>query len=92
MVARTKIVREALMLALNDEADAPMRNKMDKIARIHIKMALSGDMPAIKEIYDRLDGRPAQAIVGGDEGDNPISMIQRIERLIVDPKPADPNS
>lgn len=31
-----------------------------------------GDIPAIKEIADRLDGKVAQAIIGGDEDDNPI--------------------
>ena len=32
------------------------------------KKALDGDMQAIKEIGDRLDGRPAQPIVGVDGG------------------------
>ncbi len=29
---------------------------------------------AAKEIGDRLDGKPAQAIIGGDEGDGPIAL------------------
>jgi hypothetical protein len=36
--------------------------------------ARSGDMAAIKELADRLDGRPAQAVVGDDEA-NPISVV-----------------
>jgi len=31
-------------------------------------------MAAIKELADRLDGRPAQAVVGDDEA-NPISVV-----------------
>lgn len=31
-----------------------------------------GDVQAIKEIADRLDGKAVQAIVGGDEDDAPI--------------------
>lgn len=35
-------------------------------------------------VIDRGWGKPKQALVGGDEEDNPISIIQRIERVIVD--------
>ena len=44
------------------------------IARAHLEKARSGDMAAIKELADRLDGRPAQAVVGDDEA-NPISVV-----------------
>lgn len=40
--------------------------------------ALEGDITAIKEVFDRIDGKPKQAIVGGDEDDAPIK-IARIE-------------
>lgn len=43
---------------------------------------------AIKEIADRLDGKVPQGIEGGDD-DNPIKVLQRIERVIVDPKHTD---
>ena len=55
-----------------------LRAIADKLA----EMAADGDIQAIKEIGDRLDGKPKQAIVGGDEGDQPL--IVRIERIIVD--------
>ena len=55
-----------------------------KIARNLIVLAESGDLPAIKEIADRLDGKPAQAIVGGDDDDNPIALVHRIERVLID--------
>jgi hypothetical protein len=42
------------------------------IARALIDKASEGDMQAIKEFADRIDGKVAQAIVGGDEDDNPI--------------------
>jgi len=38
---------------------------------------------AAREIGDRLDGKPAQAIVGGDEDDPAINVVTRIERAIV---------
>ena len=36
--------------------------KLREIARTHIKKAAAGDMQAIKESADRLDGRPAQIL------------------------------
>ena len=57
---------------------------MDKL----LDLALAGDMAAIKEVFDRIDGKPKQAIVGGDEDDNPIQITQ-IERIIVKPTNTD---
>ncbi len=45
---------------------------------------LGGDLAAIKEIGDRLDGKPAQAIENGEDG--AFEVLQRIETVIVDPK------
>lgn len=38
---------------------------------------------------DRGWGKPAQAIVGGDDDDSPLKLIHKIERVIVDPKSKD---
>jgi hypothetical protein len=79
---KQKEMRDALRLALKDDVEAPVRNKMDAIVRAHIKKALEGDIPAIKEIYDRVDGKVPQGVTGGDdlETDNPIKfLINRIE-------------
>lgn len=35
-------------------------------------------------IIDRGWGKPNQPIVGGEDGDNPINLVTRIERVIVD--------
>ena len=47
-----------------------------------------GDLAAMKEINDRLDGRAAQSLTISCDEDNPIT-IKRVERVIV--KPADTN-
>lgn len=48
-----------------------------------LEKALSGDIPAIKEVFDRIDGKAPQDFnVGGQEG-NPL--VQRIIREIVRP-------
>jgi len=43
-----------------------------------IDLALDGDKGSLAMIAERLDGKPKQAVVGGDEDDAPI-RIQRIE-------------
>jgi hypothetical protein len=43
---------------------------------------------AANSLLDRGYGKPAQALVGGDEEDNPIRMVTEIRRSIVDPKEA----
>ena len=48
------------------------------VASALIGKAAMGDVPAIKELGDRLDGKPAQAIIGGEEDDPPVK-ITRIE-------------
>lgn len=67
--------RDALRLALNDGDGQKLR----KIAEKVVAAAEGGDMQAIKEIAERLDGKVAQAIVGGDEDDAPVKTVSRIE-------------
>jgi hypothetical protein len=77
---KTREMRDALRLALKDDVEAPVRNKMDAIVRAHIKKALEGDIPAIKELYDRVDGKVPQGVVGGDDPDNdsPLELLIRV--------------
>ena len=64
--------------------DKKGRPKLRVLAEKVFEMALAGDMAAIREIGDRLDGKPVQAIAG--EPGRPLETIQRIERVIVEPK------
>ena len=45
-------------------------------------------VPASNALLDRGWGKPAQAIIGGDDDDKPIKY-ERIERVIVDPVKVD---
>lgn len=91
-MARTKGAKadkpwnEAVRLAVYRETkgdDGKMRRRLNAIADKLCKMAEEGDMAAIKEIGERLDGKAPQAVsLGGDE-ENPI--IHRIVREIVRP-------
>src|SRR5262249_30015720 len=72
---RDKIYREALRLELADMSEGIDLKKLRQIARAHIEKAASGDMQAIKELADRLDGRPAQVLEHRDPDSPPLKKI-----------------
>lgn len=83
-----KAWRDALRLAVlraPDEVIEPKTN-LDALAIQLIATAKAGDMTAMKELGDRLDGKPSQAIIGGDDDDPAVRVITEIRRSIVDPK------
>lgn len=56
---------------------------MHKLARILFEKAAEGDVTALKEIGDRMDGKPRQEVETEHKG---ILAITKIEDVIVDPK------
>jgi hypothetical protein len=48
-----------------------------EIARVHIARCEAGDMQAIKELANRLDGRPAQILEHSGPDSDPIGRIVR---------------
>src|SRR5882762_11457371 len=84
---RAKPFRDALKLEIA-QADGP--RELRKIARALIKEAGSGNVMAIKEFADRLDGKVPQPVAGDDE--NPLTLIHRIESIIVDTTNSDRES
>lgn len=61
---KPKIMADALMLALSREAeneDGPTK-KLNIIANQLVELAMSGDIPAIKEVFDRIDGKAHQSV------------------------------
>ena len=78
---RQKPFRDALRLEL--AAAEGKRHGLRHLAAKLVRRAESGDVYAIREIADRIDGKVAQAIIGGDE-DDPAIAVSVIERRIVD--------
>lgn len=54
------------------EAHDEGRDKLRAVADALVEKAISGDIAAIKEVADRLDGKVPQGVIGGEENDNPI--------------------
>jgi hypothetical protein len=72
---RDKIYREALRLELADMSQGIDLKKLREIARTHIEKAAAGDMLAIKELADRLDGKPVQTLEHSGPDSEPITKI-----------------
>lgn len=85
---KEKTFANMLLLAIN-EAHGEGGNKLRAVAEALVSKAITGDVQAIREIADRIDGKVAQAIVGDDDLD-PVNVVHRIERHIV--RPPDTNS
>lgn len=69
----------ALNRAIAQDDGKRLRDAAEKL----LDSASIGEPWAIKELADRLDGKPAQVIIG--DSDNPLAL-EVIERRIVDPK------
>ena len=73
-----KAFKAALKRALAHKSNATMSAGLDAIAKKLVEAAYEGEQWAMREVMDRIDGRPAQAIIGGDDDDNPVEMVTSI--------------
>src|SRR5215813_8473139 len=78
---KEKPFRDALRQVLARE-NGDVRSGLEKLAETLVRAAHAGEMPAIKEIIERIDGKVAQPLAGDE--DNPLTLIHRIESIIVD--------
>jgi hypothetical protein len=85
--AKAKIWEQAIKRALARKSNDSIDKGLDLLADKLLAAAENGDQWALREIGDRLDGKPAQAIVGDD--DAPPIRIQKVERVLVRADPAD---
>jgi hypothetical protein len=80
---KTRPFKDALKKALEAAGDDSEGLRLVAVALV--QKAREGDVSAIKELADRIDGKVAQAIIGGDDDDPAVQHIHRIERVIVRP-------
>jgi hypothetical protein len=66
-----------LNIAIKEAIEGSDKTKLRAVADALVDKAMSGDVQAIKEVADRIDGKVPQAVVGDAEYD-PI-QIGRIE-------------
>jgi hypothetical protein len=80
-----KLMRHALLLELHQQAkqaDGKVTKRLRLVARKLVDRAEEGDTTAIREIFDRVDGRVPQAQhVSGPEG-GPVDVIHQLLKEI----------
>lgn len=64
------------------EAHGEGGTKLRAVADALVAKAMAGDVPAIREIGDRLDGKVMQQVELSGDPDNPVAS--RVEMVIVD--------
>lgn len=74
---REKQFRPALERALKKARKEGGLSALEEIAERLVNEAITAEnpIPAIKEIADRLDGKPVQGIIGGEDGDNALQIV-----------------
>lgn len=82
---KEKSFANMLNIAIKEAIEGSDKTKLRAVADALVDKAMSGDVPAIKEIADRLDGKVPQAVVG-DDGSDPINLVTEIRRVIVRPE------
>ena len=85
---KEKSFANMLNIAIKEAIEGSDKTKLRAVADALVDKAIAGDVQAIKEIADRLDGKVPQGLIGGDEDDAPVA-IQLIELRAVHPKPDD---
>lgn len=76
---------QALRRALARAKGAGTAEKgLEKVAAKLVSAGMKGQQWAVREIADRIEGKPAQAITGPEGG--PVELVAGIKVTIVDPR------
>ena len=70
------------------KADGDYRKTLDQIAATVVDSALLGESQGWREIGDRMDGKPAQAVSLGNEDGKPFEITEIVRSIV---RPANPN-
>ncbi len=85
--AKAKVWRAAIDRALDRRTQSRTDGikEIDALADKLLEAVATGDLPALKEFGDRMDGKPAQAVeLGGEDGG--AIVFEKIVREIVRPQ------
>lgn len=80
--AKAKVWSAAIQRALEKRAGGDRIKALDELAECLLVKCTEGDMVALKELGDRLEGKPAQVISG--DPDAPL-QFQNLPLKLIDP-------
>jgi hypothetical protein len=76
--AKAKVWHAAIMRALDKRGSGDRVQALDELAGKLLDLVATGDLAALKEFGDRLDGKPAQIVIG-DSNEDPIQHSHTVE-------------
>lgn len=79
-----KLWRDAVLKAVRERDGKKGPHLIQKAAAALVEAASGGDVSALKELGDRLDGKPHQSTTISGDPDNP--MVHEVRETIVDPR------
>lgn len=77
--AKARIWTEAIKRAISRRYNGDLSHGLDKLADDFIAAVATGDLASFKELGDRLEGKPAQAVTLGGDEDNPLQHRHTVE-------------
>lgn len=84
--AKAKVWHAAIMRALERRQPADQRIKaIDELADKLLELVSTGDLAALKEFGDRMDGKAAQSVTVGGDSENPLTFKAMVELVRPDP-------
>lgn len=81
-----KAIEDAIASRAHKNGKTPTE-ALAELANQLIEKVAEGDLPAIKELGDRIDGKSAQSVTLSGDQENPV--VTEVRRTIVDPKHTD---
>ena len=81
LAANARKWRSAIDQALEARSKADQMECLRSIAGKLIDAAENGDQWAIKELGDRIDGKPAQSLTVGSDEENPLKMVTEVKLI-----------
>lgn len=71
---KPKLMADALIVALNRVAEDGKTKKLAQVAQALVDRAVAGDVQAIREVFDRVEGKAPQGILLGNADDLPLRV------------------
>ena len=81
---REKPFTDALRMALSEEHATTGTKKLRVLAEKLVNEAIDGNVQAMKEVADRMEGKAPQALQIGGDSDNPVLHAVKIEHVRAD--------
>jgi uncharacterized protein GlcG (DUF336 family) len=77
--AKSKAWTAAIMRALESRSLGKQIQALDELAAVLLDKCAEGDLAALQELGNRIEGKPAQGITLSGDSDNPIQTRRVVE-------------